>query len=306
MRQFYHGVCLNLAHRGARAYAPENTIAAFNRALALGADGFELDVHLSADGQLIVHHDDDLLRCTNINQIFPNSLDYFVSSFTAEQIQSLDAGSWYVEAWQHSLGGKGQEGYLNQLTEHERHLYVTSQHLSFYQSGQIRIPLLTEVLDLVEMQGCIVNIELKSLPRQYEHMSKAVLELIEHRQLQAQVMISSFDHHQLQAIRKQNADIYLGVLSSDKLCGAANYVKQLRAQAYHPGCYGEADAFGFDSELGNVDGHELRACRDAGLDVNVWTANHPTTIDTLIQLGATAVMSDMPNRVTEAIAECAK
>lgn len=54
-----------IAHRGASAHAPENTLAAFQLALEQQADGIELDVHLSADGQLIVIHDDDLARTTN-------------------------------------------------------------------------------------------------------------------------------------------------------------------------------------------------------------------------------------------------
>jgi glycerophosphoryl diester phosphodiesterase len=46
-----------IAHRGASAAAPENSLAAFRQAVALGADGIELDVHASADGALVVHHD---------------------------------------------------------------------------------------------------------------------------------------------------------------------------------------------------------------------------------------------------------
>src|SRR5690242_17262551 len=46
-----------IAHRGASREAPENTLAAFARALALGADGIELDVHRTADGGVVVHHD---------------------------------------------------------------------------------------------------------------------------------------------------------------------------------------------------------------------------------------------------------
>lgn len=53
------------AHRGGRALGPENTTEAFDRGLAAGADGLELDVHLSSDGIPIVHHDPDLDRCTN-------------------------------------------------------------------------------------------------------------------------------------------------------------------------------------------------------------------------------------------------
>src|SRR5437870_1922214 len=48
---------LNIAHRGARAFAPENTIAAIDKAAELGADMVELDVHLSRDGELVVMHD---------------------------------------------------------------------------------------------------------------------------------------------------------------------------------------------------------------------------------------------------------
>ena len=55
---------LVFAHRGGSALAPENTIAAFDNGLALGADGLELDVHLSRDGVVVVHHDRTLHRTT--------------------------------------------------------------------------------------------------------------------------------------------------------------------------------------------------------------------------------------------------
>lgn len=55
---------LVFAHRGGSALAPENTIAAFDNGLALGADGLELDVHLSRDGTVVVHHDRTLNRTT--------------------------------------------------------------------------------------------------------------------------------------------------------------------------------------------------------------------------------------------------
>src|SRR6185436_9632586 len=57
---------LVFAHRGGSALAPENTIAAFDNGLALGADGLELDVHLSRDGVVVVHHDRLLDRTTTL------------------------------------------------------------------------------------------------------------------------------------------------------------------------------------------------------------------------------------------------
>ena len=56
---------LNIAHRGANSLAPENTLAAFRKAVELGSDGFELDVQFSKDGKLVVIHDEKVDRTTN-------------------------------------------------------------------------------------------------------------------------------------------------------------------------------------------------------------------------------------------------
>ncbi|WP_343613377.1 glycerophosphodiester phosphodiesterase family protein [Flavobacterium sp.] len=56
---------LKIAHRGAKAYEPENTLQAFQKALDLHSDGIELDVHLTADGHIIVIHDETIDRTTN-------------------------------------------------------------------------------------------------------------------------------------------------------------------------------------------------------------------------------------------------
>jgi glycerophosphoryl diester phosphodiesterase len=77
---------LLIAHRGASADAPENTIAAFELALAQGADGLELDVHLSADGHPVVIHDFTLERTTD--GAGP------VSALSVRELKRLDAGGW--------------------------------------------------------------------------------------------------------------------------------------------------------------------------------------------------------------------
>lgn len=74
---------LVLAHRGASAYAPENTLAAFNLAFEMGADGIELDVTLTKDGVPVVIHDDTVDRTTNGQGV--------VKEMTLEQIKQLDA-----------------------------------------------------------------------------------------------------------------------------------------------------------------------------------------------------------------------
>jgi glycerophosphoryl diester phosphodiesterase len=78
-----------IAHRGASGYAPENTLAAFDSALARRADMIELDVHFSQDQQLVVIHDPTLERTTNGTGK--------VEAHTVAELKQLDAGSWFGE-----------------------------------------------------------------------------------------------------------------------------------------------------------------------------------------------------------------
>ena len=73
-----------VGHRGAMGHCPENTLASFERALELGADWIELDVHLSQDGELIVIHDETLDRTTNGHGL--------VRDHTLSELRTLDAG----------------------------------------------------------------------------------------------------------------------------------------------------------------------------------------------------------------------
>ncbi|MBX3013278.1 MAG: hypothetical protein KF832_17295 [Caldilineaceae bacterium] len=79
------------AHRGAKAVAPENTLPAFQCALAMGVAGIELDVHCSKDGKLVVIHDESLTRTTNGQGN--------VGDYTAAQLAKLDAGSYFDPAF---------------------------------------------------------------------------------------------------------------------------------------------------------------------------------------------------------------
>jgi glycerophosphoryl diester phosphodiesterase len=76
-------------HRGASGHTPENTIAAFREALEAGADWIEFDVQLSADGELIVLHDDTLERTTDLQQARRPT------EFSLVELKKLDAGSWF-------------------------------------------------------------------------------------------------------------------------------------------------------------------------------------------------------------------
>jgi glycerophosphoryl diester phosphodiesterase len=90
---------LVFAHRGGGALAPENTTEAFDTGLALGADGLELDVRLSRDGAVVVHHDRTLERTTNGRGE--------VAALTSDELARVDAGYYFRQAGTYPFRGRG-------------------------------------------------------------------------------------------------------------------------------------------------------------------------------------------------------
>lgn len=99
---------INIAHRGASAYAPEHTIASYTLAMEQGADFVEQDLAVTKDGVLVCIHDVTLERTTNVEEVFPDRFvevkegpqagkHWFVNDFTLAEIKRLDAGSWFGE-----------------------------------------------------------------------------------------------------------------------------------------------------------------------------------------------------------------
>lgn len=88
-----------IAHRGASFDAPESTAAAYVLARELGADYLELDLQRSKDGVLVAVHDNDLQRTSDVAQRFPERKDSPVNAFTLAELKSLDAGSWFNQAY---------------------------------------------------------------------------------------------------------------------------------------------------------------------------------------------------------------
>jgi glycerophosphoryl diester phosphodiesterase len=113
-----------VAHRGASAYAPEHTLAAYRLALDQGADYVEQDLAVTRDGVLICLHDDTLERTTNVEDVFPTRgtantrtgrPEWLAVNFTLAEIKQLDAGSWFdprfagekVPTWEEAVRAVG-------------------------------------------------------------------------------------------------------------------------------------------------------------------------------------------------------
>lgn len=156
---------LVIAHRGASAYAPENTIAAFRKALELGADALELDLRQTSDSVLVVLHDPDVERTTNGK----GNVKYF--SF--EELQKLDAGSWFDKKFSNE-----------------------------------RIPSLREVIDLLD-DSTLIIIELKEGNETYPGIEEQVVQIVKQNNIESQTILKSFDPNVLNRLRILEPDIPL-------------------------------------------------------------------------------------------------
>lgn len=187
---------LVIAHRGGRKWAPENTMAAFRKSLALGVDGIELDIHRCGSGELVVIHDHDLGRTTNGVGLIKDA------SFG--ELARLSAGAWFDE----------------ELAECE----------SFKQE---RIPLLKDVLDLVN-GTIILNIEIKNTPVQYPGIEEDLLELLENYGSIESIIVSSFDHKVMKDLHNKAPHIQTAVLADALMIDLGEYAKKMGAAYWHP------------------------------------------------------------------------
>lgn len=282
-----------VGHRGARAFAPENTLPAIEKAAQLGCSMVEIYVHLSRDDELVVHHDDRLHRCTDVRTRFPNHAEGFVSDLTLEELRRLDAGSWYVR--EIALPPPLRQPFLRTLSDQEIGTYAAGA-AQLYGTGAITIPTLAEALALAQRLGIWLNIEIKTIPRMYPGIAEKVVDAVYRQAMQSRVLISSFDHEQLVAVRRRSALLATGALSSDRLARPSKYLALLDADAYHPGCYDEFDSLGFGSVQGQVDPRGIVDVRNAGRRVFAWTCNQSSQMRALIQAGVNGIITDYPNR----------
>lgn len=181
---------LILGHRGASASAPENTLAAFSRAISDGADGIEFDVRLSRDGAPVVIHDSSLKR-TGLT-------DRRVSELTASQLQKVDVGSWFTQAGSPSP------------------------------FGSETLPLLTDVFELFRKNNGWLYVEMKCGAREAAALAAAVARLTKESQIADRVVVESFDHSAIKKVKELESTIRTAALFEPKLSQPLSLIRRLR------------------------------------------------------------------------------
>ncbi len=256
---------LNIAHRGARSVAPENTIYAARKAIELGADMMELDVGVTADHELILFHDDKLTRTTNAESLFPNRAPWTFTTFTLAELKQLDTGSRYIETDPYGLIADGT------VTEAEQ---VAMRNEP--------IPTLRDLLCFVRDQSWRVNIEIKLLPPPFEAFPvlDKVLPLITELDMAEQVVISSFMLPVIERLKRLNPAI----------TAAAN----LGYPRAEPIIWPTMDIAAVHPRYTLITPDDIQTMRQAGFGVNPWTVNDKQDMERLIQAGVTGLITDFP------------
>jgi glycerophosphoryl diester phosphodiesterase len=150
------------------------------------------------------------------------------------------------------------------------------------------IPTLTEVFDLLADSSMLINIEIKDGQVAYPGIAEKVLELIDQRNWEYRITISSFNHITLAHIRQIGSLVYTGVLFQDVLYEPWNYAHQLWATALHP------HFLYVDSVPDLID-----ESRNSLLEINVWTVNEIADIDRMLARGVDGIITNYPDRAIE-------
>lgn len=246
-----------IAHRGASARAPENTLAAFALAIDAGADGVEFDVRLSKDGIPVVIHDATLTRTAGIESR--------VADLTAEELARLDAGSWFNSA---------------------RPAHARSE---FASEG---VPSLQAALSLLINIDGPIYIELKcEREREVSPLVDAVCSEISESPLLERIIVKSF---RLGAIPRARA-VLPGVRTAALF--APQVMRLLRKEKYLINIAEELGADHLSVHKSLASRKFVRKASRRGMPVTVWTVNTTHWIPRAAKRGFYAVITDDPSKL---------
>ncbi len=243
-----------IAHRGANRCAPQNTIPAFKKAIEMGSDGFETDIHISLDEVPVICHNDTIDETSTGKGA--------IKSLKLDELKKYDFGSYFDESF----------------------------------SGTA-IPTLEEFLPLCKNLK-MLNLELKggNDTERRELLVKKTLELVKKYYLEDILIVSCFDPETLRCVKKIDPNCKTGFLFSE------NSLKE----------YGITDPIELMTELGCTAAHPQVNCvtkdfvkraKEIGLQINVWTVDEPSDMRNLIEKGVDSLITDMPDRAFEVLAE---
>jgi glycerophosphoryl diester phosphodiesterase len=253
-------------HRGARGHLPENTLPAFELAIAQGVTTLELDVGVTRDGVVVVHHDRAL------NPDLARGPDGQWVRAPAPTIHSLS----FAELERYDVG----------------RLRPGSEYASRFKSQKpldgTRIPKLEQVLKLDP--DVRFNIETKILPDAPgdtlppEPFARALIAEVRKAGVEKRTTIQSFDYRTLKVVEREAPEIATAYLTARRHSTEPEKVHALGAKIWSP-------------EFSVLNEGIVRRAKALGLKIVPWTVNEPVDIARVLELQVDGIISDYPDRV---------
>lgn len=254
-------------HRGARGHLPENTLPGFRLAIEMGVTTLELDVGVTRDGVVAVHHD------RRLNPDIARAPDGQWVAAPAPLLRALS----YDELEKYDVGRIRPGSEYAARFPHQQPVDGT------------RIPRLADVFALAAKTAVRFNIELKLLPSHpYETLAPdpfaaAVIAEVRKSGMDKRSTLQSFDWRAVKAAEREAPEIATAYLSEARYADVAA-VRAAGAKTWSP-------------DFRALTKEKLDAAHAAGMRVVVWTVNEPHHIRRLVEWGVDGIISDYPDRV---------
>ncbi len=269
-----------IAHRGASAYAPENTLASFRKAIELEAHWFELDCTLSKDGEVVVIHDDTLARTTG-------GVPGEVRDYTAAELKRYDAGSWFspefaaerIPTLAETLDlARGKIGVYIEIKDSDDDRDLEQGILADFKSAAALFPDHREdVLRRIDASGT-----------RNAQLARSVIELVRARGMQKQIVIQSFSPIACAVALAEAPELRTELLASSSDRDPLQWNRFLEWNRL-------LKPHGFNPNKRDVTQTLVNDLHANGQSIAVWTVNEPTDMRALVSLGADALISDKPD-----------
>ena len=245
---------LIIGHRGASAVAPENTMAAFREALAVGADGIEFDVRLTRDGVPVVIHDSTLRRT--------GGLPHRVADLTWAEISKIDVGSWFAQKKGFPPGTFASE----------------------------TVPSLAELFTLFQSNNSTLYLEMKcDSPAEQRPLAETCVRAIGQHSLKERVIVECFQLPALKILREIDPDIKTVALFEPSFTHPSVLSDQrIINQALDVG----AAALALHHRLARES--LVQKAKAVGMHVAVWTVDDPAWMERARAIGIDALITNDP------------
>ncbi|SOE26904.1 glycerophosphodiester phosphodiesterase [Streptomyces sp. OK228] len=253
---------LVVSHRGASAYAPENTLASIDKAAAMGFGWVENDVQRTKDGELVVLHDASLARTTDVKKVYPHRAPWKVKDFTAAEVARLDAGSWFGPRY-----------------------------------AGTRVPTLKQYMHRVSHNHQKLVLEIKN-PELYPGIERQTLKVLSNEgwldpdHLRNRLVVQSFSEHSVRTVHELRPGITTAFLGQPSVARLHEYARF--ADLINPD-HASLSA-GYVSAVHSFVGPHIRP-----MEVFTWTIDDANTARRLAGYGVDGVITNKPDVIRSAL-----